>query len=231
MTMKRSFSTVLLLSSAALPAAGAKVYTTEFTKTENPLSEGERWRNGKAQGVDWQDVRTANGFATFTETNEARFDDSTAVLRGDWGSDQYVRAIVRIPTPDPAFAQEVEIRLRSTITAHSCTGYEVLGGSQIVRWNGPLGDFTVLRDEGPGGELHDGDVFEARVVGNVITVYINGKQVNRAVDNTFTNGSPGIGFFTRNPSASPFGLENFTASDAPLEPIFGPLPPTGLIVR
>ena len=107
------------------------------------------------------------------------------------------------------------IRLRSTMTPGSSTGYEILGGGQIVRWNGPVGNFTVLPDEGPYGVLRNGDVFEASIVGNVITVYINGVKVNRAVDNTYTSGNPGMGFFTRNPSPAPFGFSSFTASNSP----------------
>src|SRR5262249_20926689 len=132
------------------------------------------------------------------------------------------------PAADPNYAQEIEIRLRTSISPHSCTGYEVLAGSQIVRWNGAVGDFTVLNDQGPHGALNDGDVFEARIVGNEITVYINGVLVNRAVDGTFTNGSPGIGLFTRNPNPTPFGFSSFTASNSPIGTGRRPNPPTDL---
>jgi hypothetical protein len=213
-------------------ATAANFYSTQFVSAQNPISEGGHWVNGKSVGLDWQDVVvTAPGFATFTQPNPSTYDDATAILTGVWGPDQYVRANVRIPAVDPNFPQEIEIRLRSSLSAHTCSGYEVLGGSQIVRWNGPLGDFTVLNDEGPHGQLHDGDIFEANIVGTVITVFINGVQVNRAVDGVFTAGSPGMGFFTRNPSAPQFGFSSFRASDAPLGSNPPPSPPTDVMIR
>ena len=212
-------------------AEAANFYSTQFLIPENPISESGHWINGKSLGLDWQNIITTPGFATFSAPNPNDYDDATAVLTGSWGSDQYVRTIVRIPAVDPNFAQEIEIRLRSSISAHTNSGYEVLGGGQIVRWNGPLGDFNILRDEGPYGSLRDGDVFEANMIGSVITVFINGVKVNRAVDSVFTAGSPGIGLFTRNPSAEKFGFSSFTASDTPLGSNTPPGPPTNVTVR
>jgi hypothetical protein len=210
------FALLLLLPPSTPPAVSANFYTTTFLLKENPISENSRWLNGKTDGLDWRNVRIVPGLALLTKPNVNDYRDSTALLTGTWGPDQYVRAVVRIRNPDLIFTMEFEIRLRSTLSAHSSTGYEVLGGSQIVRWNGPLGDFTILQDEGPYGTLQDGDVFEASIVGNVITVYINGFQVNRAVDNTFTTGNPGMGFFSRNPKPPRFGFSSFTAADFPI---------------
>ena len=70
--------------------------------------------------------------------------------------------------------QEVEIRLRSTLTPHRCTGYEIFfrclktdnGYAEIVRWNGKIGDFTSLRKLiGPQYGVRDGDVVEATISG------------------------------------------------------------------
>jgi hypothetical protein len=202
--------------SPSLPPAAANFYTTNFLLRENPILENNRWLNGKTDGLDWRNVRIIPGLAFLTRPNVNDYRDSTALLTGTWGPDQYVRAVVRIPNPDTIFTMEMEIRLRSTLSAHRSTGYEVLGGSQIVRWNGPLGDFTILQDEGPYGILRDGDVFEARMVGRVITVFINGVRVNRAVDSTFRTGNPGMGFFSRNPKPPRFGFSSFTASDFPI---------------
>ncbi len=118
--------------------------------------------------------------------------------------------------------EELELRLRSAISAGSNSGYEinfrcVHNGTQyteIVRWNGPRGDFTYLaRAIGPG--LFNGDVVTATVVGNVITAYINGVQVNQATDDTYASGNPGIGFYLdRAPNLNgDFGFTNFTALD------------------
>jgi len=202
--------TVVLLSGAGF----SKTYTTNFPSTENPISEGGNWANGKSVGLDWQNVRTTPGFAFLTQGNPSAYDDNTAILTGTWGANQYVRTVVRIPALDQSNHQEIEIRLRSSVSAHWCSGYEVLCGFEIIRWNGAFGSFTALSDEGPHAEVHDGDIFEASMIGNVITVYINGAKVNRAVDNTFATGNPGMGFFTRNSSPQPFGFSSFTATDS-----------------
>ena len=42
-------------------------YSTNFIRSENPISEGGRWANGKKDGFDWTDVRTIPGLAFGTE--------------------------------------------------------------------------------------------------------------------------------------------------------------------
>jgi hypothetical protein len=62
---------------------------------------------------------------------------------------------------------------------------------------------------------------KATIIGNVITAYINGVQVNQVTDNTFTSGNPGVGFYLHgiaNRNAD-YGFTSFTASDiAPTAP-------------
>ena len=67
----------------------------------------------------------------------------------------------------------------------------------IVRWNGPLADYTALYDPGdPGiGPAVDGDVLRAEISGNVIRVFKNGALVATVTDSTWSNGQPGIGFW------------------------------------
>ena len=36
-------------------------YRTSFPATENPISEGGIWLNGRTDGIDWADVITRNG--------------------------------------------------------------------------------------------------------------------------------------------------------------------------
>src|SRR5215467_10733613 len=79
-------------------AAGANFYSTQFLTPENPISESGHWINGKSVGLDWQNVITTPGFATFSQPNPDAYDDATAVLTGTWGPNQYVRTVVRIPT-------------------------------------------------------------------------------------------------------------------------------------
>jgi hypothetical protein len=116
----------------------------------------------------------------------------------------------------------MELLLRFSDDANNARGYECLfnyaGGVQIVRWNGALGDFTVLTTTGPGGlgrDLVSGDVIKATIVGNVISSYINGVLRAQATDSTFATGQPGIGFFTRPAGVADnvkFGMTSYTVS-------------------
>lgn len=199
-------------------------YRTPFQLTEDPISEGGMWVNGKTDGIDWADVVTEQGRAHGGRVKvgarerraeqgnlegdeaaapEGDYDDPTAVLTGSWGANQYVRATVFSRNQTADLFQEVEIRLRSSIGPHWCSGYEVFwrclktdeGYAEIVRWNGPIMGFTSLaRAQGGQFGVQDGDVVEATIVGNQITSYINGVEVLSATDDAFANGSPGIGF-------------------------------------
>jgi len=201
-------------------------YRTSFPASENPLSEGGIWRGGRTDGIDWADVIASNGEVYGAVTRmavaerraeqgnldavageaaapEGDYDDPTAVLAGPWGRDQYASAAVFSRNPTDRYFQEVEIRLRSTITPHRCTGYEIFfrclktqdGYAEIVRWNGKIGDFTSLAKlSGPEYGVGDGDVIQASIAGSVITGYVNGVAKISAVDDVFAEGSPGIGF-------------------------------------
>jgi hypothetical protein len=189
-------------------------YTTNFPLAESPISESGKWISGQA-GLDWADVRTLSGKAIGTETGNGGFDDSTALLTGSWGADQTLQATVY--SANPTFNGEVELRLHSALSSHTCTGYEVnfsSGYSQIVRWEGPLGQFTILASN-TSVSVTKNDVVKATISGNVITAYINNVQVNQVTDSTYTSGTPGIGFYhTSGGSANDqYGFSSFTAKD------------------
>src|SRR6267378_1853080 len=87
--------------------------------------------------------------------------------------------------------QEVELRLRSSLSAHSCTGYEIgwrvspnrVAYMGITRWNGKLGDFTTLVTHyGAKFGVSNGDVIEASAIGDVISAYKNGVLQARVED-------------------------------------------------
>ena len=185
-------------------------YTTNFSIPEDPIFEGGKWINGKTIGLDWSDVATIPGLAYGTESGKETggnaYDDSAALLAGSWQPDQTVEATVRSVNQNENVFEEVELRLRSSLTAHNATGYEVLfrcmAGAQayasIVRWDGSLGRFTYLaRNKGPKYSISDGDLVKARIVGTLITAYINDTQILQASDGTYSNGSPGIGFWLK----------------------------------
>jgi hypothetical protein len=170
----------------------------------------------------------------------ASFTDASAVLTGTWGPDQDVSATVHTINQNDACFQEAEIRLRNTITPRSITGYEVgwhmSVTSQayliIVRWNGPLASFDYLFvDTNAQYAVKDGDVLRAKIVGNIITAYINGVQKAQAditspgFGAVFTTGNPGMGFNLENPPNVPqvcsgtngdYGFTSYTATDVPL---------------
>jgi hypothetical protein len=201
-------------------------YRTDFELDENPLSEGGLWLNGKTDGIDWADVITKHGGAYGSVTRmavaerrveqgnldpsggegaapEGDYDDPTAVLTGAWGRNQHARGTVFSRNPTSTYFQEVELRLRSAIAPHLCTGYEVFwrclktdeGYAEIVRWNGKVGDFTSLKKlVGAEYGVKDGDLVEATIHGNILKGFINGVEVIAATDDVFESGSPGIGF-------------------------------------
>lgn len=177
-------------------------YSTNFPLTENPISEGGKWVNGGATGLDWNNVSTSGGLA-IGHQGAISFTDGTAVLQNmTWGNDQSVQATVFDAVPQPqSCAQEVELRLRTKISAHSITGYEIAWSTGesyfiVVRWNGPVGDFTYLipQQDGPQYNVETGDVIKASIVGDTISAYKNGVLVATVTDSTYASGAPGMGF-------------------------------------
>src|SRR5438874_4698763 len=72
---------------------GAKQsYSTNFSATENPISEGGKWINGGTTGRDWGNVQSTPGLAFGTMVSSAPpYDDSTAVLAGTWDRTRWRR--------------------------------------------------------------------------------------------------------------------------------------------
>jgi hypothetical protein len=208
----------------------ARTYTTNFPLAENPISEWGNWIGGKTVGLDWSDISTTPGLAFGRQSGSRKsgpkkYDDSTALLKGIWGSNQSATGTVHsVNQKGGGIYEEVEIRLRSSLSAHICTGYEVLfrcvknssSYVQIVRWDGPLGRFTYLAEKkGVEYGISKGDVVKATIVGNVITAYINNAQVAQATDNTYSSGGPGMGFYLYGITGvnNDCGFTSFTASD------------------
>jgi hypothetical protein len=238
--MKRLSLIVALLSSLGW----GNTYSTNFPLTENPISDSGKWINGQTVGIDWTNVRTTTGFAfgtmIGTDPAPAQYADATAVLTGNWGADQTVQGTVKLLSGSsaPNVFEEVELRLRTTIAAHSITGYEVNCSVsttnqyiQIVRWNGPLASWTQLN--GVTGHCVNGDVLKATISGTTsttITVYLNGNVVLTATDSgsPFTTGNPGMGFFLQGTSGldANYGFSSFSATDG--NSSTAPAPPSNL---
>jgi hypothetical protein len=199
--------------------ANAQTYRTTFNYAENPISNGGKWINGHEAGLDWGNVQTNTSYAFGVLQPGSNYADATAILSGTWGPTQDAQATVKVVSPPTSAGMEVEIRLRSAITAHSNTGYEILcslnSGNpylSVVRWNGALGDFTFLTPDAP-TFCKDGDVLRATAIGNTITAYVNGVQQVQALDTTWGGGSPGIGFDAPAQSDyNKYGFSSFTAT-------------------
>jgi len=210
--------------SASIPRT-PRIYTTSFPLTEDPISENKLWINGGETGLDWTNVRTIPGLAFGTQTGSGGFSDSIAILSGAWGPDQTVTATVHtVNQRTGSVFEEVEMLLRFRIAAHVARGYEVNfralnsgeSYSEVVRWNGSLGNFTYLaKRNGPQFGISEGSIVTASIRRNVITVYLNGVQINQVVDNAFQDGNPGIGFFLDHAKGTnaDYGFSSFTATD------------------
>ena len=204
-------------------------YATDFNLTENPLSEGGNWINGEVAGLDWHNVQTDNGYAYGTPA-PVPFSDPTAVLAGSWGPDQYISGVVYSAGPNASQFEEVELRLRNTITPHSVVGYEItnrcLRGNaesylQIAKWPGPLptdiSEFTMLFSQtGADWGVKDGDVVKAQIIGDTIRVWVNGVLKATVVDpSPVPSGSPGIGMnYGAGQTPSNFGWKSIVAGSS-----------------
>jgi len=216
-----AISRFLLLFSAISASVEAQTYSTAFSTTENPISENGKWTNGGNVGLDWQNVRTTAGTpnkAYGTGVSDD-YNDCIAVLSGFPANQSAEATVYRAAGYTPPSSHEIELLLRFQVSAHTARGYEMdfwYGGEslQIVRWNGRMGDFTVLNVSGPGPQgLVTGDIVKAQMIGNTITVFKNGKVISTAIDDTFKDGNPGMGFFIR-PGGTPdkYCFTRYTAS-------------------
>jgi hypothetical protein len=208
---------VFLLSAAAFGPADAfgRSFTTVFPAAESVVSESGAWLSGARDGIDWGDISATTG-KTHPHPGPARYADATALLAGTWGPDQGAEG--KVWTGDPHNYPEVELRLRSTLSAHVCNGYEITFSLApnayliIVRWNGPLGDFTYLANlSGSQYQVKAGDAVKATIVGHVITAYKNGVKMGQAIDSVYATGKPGMGFNEQ--ENGDYGYTEFTATD------------------
>jgi hypothetical protein len=210
----------------------ADFYHTVFPLNEAPISEGGAWHH---TGVDWTLVDTSGGLAFGTQAGSGLFDDSYAYL-GGFPPDVTVSCVIHLdPSIDASTTHEVEILLRWADATHTARGYEcnlAFNGAyaEIVRWNGPLADFTYVAPQGSGGGAAPvtGDIFSATISGNIIRTFLNGVQRNTADITSvgspvWTDGNPGMGFFRNHLNASPasaYSFSSYTAVSAASEALF-----------
>jgi hypothetical protein len=234
----RKLFLIQILFLFTLPAFGQHSYSTSFPLTENPISEGGKWVNGGSggsgtPGIDWTNILTVSGVEAYGSNSGTSpgYDDSTAVLQGigfTWAQNQTASGVVylhdNVNTQDP----EVELRLNTTISAHSITGYMCSfsvknDGSQYAgfgRWNGAYGNFTSLGLVTGFSAIVNGDTISCKRVGSTLTMFHNGNLLLTATDSTYLGGSPGISTNidgnggTGGATNIAFGISCFQASDS-----------------
>jgi hypothetical protein len=202
--------------------SGGTSYSTNFDLTESPVSENGAWHH---DGLDWTLVETAGGIARGTQalgvtrSGPGNYNDSYAYLSG-FPPNQQASGVIHLGSINTSCTHEVEILLRWADAAHNARGYEcalAYDGTyvQVARWNGALGDYTLIGTRGsvPGG-VHDGDVVSASIVGNQITVSVNGTVRATATDSTFATGNPGMGFWRGTSGCGSLGDFAFTQYSA-----------------
>jgi hypothetical protein len=213
--------------------ATAKTYTTSFPLTENPISESGMWINGQAEGLLWANCITTNNFVWGNDNRGVAYADPTALLTGTWGSNQTVTATVKVinqPTGNGC-CSEIELRLRSMISANTNRGYEVLFSTytgndyvQIVTWHGPRGvegvGFDYVASTSGKGAPVNGDVVSASISNSTIRAYKNNVLILTGVNTEWSAGNPGVGFY--GDTTPNVGFSTFTATDG-MEPPPAPL--------
>lgn len=178
--MKRLVIILVLFSALAY----GRTYTTSFPLTENPILEaanGGKWIRGQDAGGNlWGNVRTTPGLA-FGVSMPTTYGDPTSIVGGPWGPDQTVQATIQIGSQPSTCCFEMELRLRTTITASSITGYEAYCSiatsdtyCHIARWGGANGLYCNIDSSHSSIFLLNGDQIKATVTGVnpvIVTMY------------------------------------------------------------
>lgn len=205
-------------------------YSTNFNTNEAVLSEGGIWLTGLAVGLDWTDPTVSGGFCFGTQpSNSLLFNDSVAIVdpaRIAFPPNQYAAAVLHRSANSLSGSKEVELILRGTLAAHVMKGYEVNlnfdgGYCQVIHLGGTTGaigttggDFPTQNFGSVGFTPADGDLFEAQIVGNIVSVWITHASVRNLIGTTdittgpfagtgtvWTTGQPGFGSYLANGAA------------------------------
>ncbi|MEJ0099039.1 MAG: fibronectin type III domain-containing protein [Pseudomonadota bacterium] len=216
---------------SATPAASGATYSTTFGTAESPISEGGSWKHNNPW---FTKVVTSGGRAYGTEPNPqnaGKYEDSYAILNNaSFPANQYASG--HIYKNGAGGYLEVELLLRFSDSANSTQGYECFlhqNGEyiSIARWNGgaltaaaTINYFAILASANNITAPRDGDLFEAQIVGNIITVKLAGAtilttDVSQYDGTVIASGNPGIGFDAggsgQETANSTYGLADFSA--------------------
>jgi hypothetical protein len=187
---------------------------------ENPISEGGVWLHTPNSWTNLATITTGVNHCVGTQSGSSGHDDdSYAYLSSskfNHSNYQVTATIYRDPTGSYTGGNsEVELHLRMSDDASNARVYECTFGfdnsnagyNDIVRWNGPLDNFTFLNQQNtaPNAAPATGDQIRATISGSTITTYINyavanggnglWTQLAQVTDSTYTTGQPGIGMW------------------------------------
>jgi len=209
------------VATGGAPSGGSASYSTNFDLTESPISESGHWHHSDPnQSI----VVTASGLAYGSQNGTGKnaaggYDDSIAFLDG-FPPNQRMTCVLHRTGSQPGYL-EAEIWLRasegteraSQFGATRTYGYEINieGNGEYIQIGQFKGLPSLFDSHSAGSPLtsmgvHDGDVFEADIIGNAITVRLNGTVIASASDTGQTGsgaiatGNPGIGFFRQDVS-------------------------------
>lgn len=203
------------------PATASSDFTTSFSVTENPISQGSKWLNGADDGANWLNFKTLSGVACAganSSTTPPPFNDSICQLKSSviaLPADHYVEAVVfRQVGYSPGNTHELGLFVRMSITNGVARGYEAYvnhsNNHTIVRWNGALNDFTSLAPAGTPTVPVTGDVYRMEAQGSTIRFLQNGTLVSSVTDSTWTNGQTGMqSYLIAGGTAENYGFTSF----------------------
>lgn len=192
-------------------------YSTDFAGTENPLSEGGVWQNNNT--TVWHEMEKVSGIAHGAGyATVGNYEDCYALLKYlNVDPDQEVLATIYLNKGVWTDTHEWELHVRGNEAANSMQLYEGLigfsGTGEIVRWNGAIGDFTLIGSGGSSaGNVQDYDTCRMTAVGTELNLYRNGTLLRTATDATYATGQPGIGIFNRETGTnSELGFRDYEA--------------------
>ena len=249
--MRICFTILFSLTFSCSMEAPARTYTTTFPVNQDPLSENGNWADGKTVGLLWSDCAVTNTpeglhYAYGLESGANGYDDSLAVLTGDWGPTQSIDITIYLTnqlTSDYGVFQELEYGLRCTLSSNKFTGYlmdcSLNSDTGYVEVGLSLGDgvypdgwtnWPGAGQYGPEFVVHNGSTIHAQIINSTISIYFDGVLVLRSTDTTglgpTNGGGPAIGFYhTQAGYQTDFGISSFTATDG-IDPPLVLLSPT-----
>ena len=139
--------------------------------------------------------------------------DHTSYYNGaSFTPDQYSKATISAVTDHDA---AIVVRASGKDATYQGYGFYIwpqYSVASLRRMSGPWGS-DVIADQATGVHPTVGDIMELRVVGNVLTGYLNGALIITGTDSNYTSGSPGL--MVR---AVTDAWDNFEAGEIPVAP-------------